>query len=218
MTAEMPPSIEPDDGSAQPSVRQVPQQVPVHVTVPPVERRRAISIAAIVAIVEGVIIVVLLAVIGIGAVSFFGPYGPGVWPFGMGETWAQEERVWMLSEDLGYDISLYLQEGDLDAYLALYDEADPSVDFDAVTEDFNAASEKAQSGQLDVYAGMTETFEDVSTGETIAKVDFELSDWDSGRTVGRLRTHMTVPDEGSDDDPRLTGKIGRDLEPTGMPY
>lgn len=206
-----------DESAVSPQV--APQQpVPAYVAVPPATKSRASTVLGVVAIVEGIIIVLLLVVIGFGFSAYFGPYGPGIMPWGMGGDWAEEERVWMLSEDLGYDISIYLQDGDLEEYLTLYDANDSSVDFDAVAEDFNAASEKAQAEEVDVYAGMTELFEDTSTGEMVARVDFELSDWDSGRTVGRIRTYMTVPDEDSSEEPMLTGKVGRDLERVGTPY
>lgn len=206
------------DSVASTSPVIVQQPVPAYVAAPPANKSRASTILGVVAIVEGLIIVLLLVVIGFGFSAYFGPYGPGIMPWGMGEDWAQEERVWILSEDLGYDISIYLQDADLEGYLALYDESDPSVDFDAVAEDFNKASEKAQAEEVDVYAGMTELFEDASTGEMVARVDFELCDWDSGRTVGRIRTYMTVPDEDSNEEPVLTGKVGRDLERVGTPY
>lgn len=204
------PAAQPTTDTALPTV----QPVATPVSAP---RSRTTTILAAVAIIEGVIILVLLAVLAFGAMSFFGPYGPGIWPMAMGEDWEEQERVWMIADEASYEINMYLQDGDTEGYMSLYDESDPSVDFDKMRTDFEELADKASEAEADLMPGMTELFEDVETGETLARVSFELSDWDTGRTIGRIRTFMLVPEQDGEDI-QLTGREGRDLESSGMPF
>lgn len=173
-------------------VTQTPQPV-VIVAEPP--KKKTVLVLSIIAGLEAVIILGLAAVL-VFQYCMWGPY-----PYDPGM-----ENAWIVTDDLGYQVGDYLIDGDVDAYMDLYDEDDDSVDFAAVKDDFLRVSEVA----TETAEYMTESYmiyEDKDTGDTIVRTTVSGTDWNTGRSIGgRLSIYVNV------DTMMLTGKAGRTLE------
>lgn len=182
-----------------------------HATVPPSPASAPLapapqrSIALIVlGIIVGVQAVVILGlVVVVASFGFFAPFGM---------TMMDDEAVWIATEDVAFEVRALLEQGDVDRYVALYRADDPHVDLERVTRDFELAAERVEGRQdsFDVYPGMWEVFVDAESGERLMRVDLDVSDWASGRSITRLRVWVSL--DANDAPVVLTGNVGRDLE------
>ena len=184
-----------------------PNYAPAPVAVGQPRRSNTVVILGVVVAVQALVIIGLLVLLGF--MLFVGPFFMD--PF-------FDDSVFMLTDDVGYEVRALVESGDVDGYLALYDRSDPHVDLRKVREDFEAAHERvvAHEGSVDVYPGMWQEYRDVDTGERLVRMDLDLSDWNTGRTVARLR--VWVEADAPAGEVVLTGNVDRQLEPVGMSW
>lgn len=140
-----------------------------------------------------------LIVASLSVTAPFLMYGPG----GFDDTYMQADGV-------AQEITYLLQDDDVEGYMDLYPEDDPTVDREQVREDFERAVASLEtSASIDYTADQVVRYEDGATGEEILRVDMSCYDWNTGEMIGRGLTVWVL----ADDLPEtvLTGVDGREL-------
>ena len=130
---------------------------------------------------------------------------------GMGMPSADQEQVLMAVDGITMDIGYHAQDGDTEAYLALYQEGDEHADIAAAQEEFAAFAEEA-SEDVEYMPGMTfDVFQDTESGEMVVKTRVEGMNMNTGGSAGgRLEVWVVVDAETGE--VYLTSETGRDLE------
>lgn len=175
---------------------------------PVAQRSTAVVVLGTIVAIQAVVILGLL--LALGSMAFFGP-------FGMMDIGFDDEN-YLLADDVGYEVRALLERGDLEGYLEMYDEDDPKVDRAKVRKDFETAAEGAgrRDSSFEVYPGMWQEFRDTESDDRLMRLDLEMTDWNTGRSVSRLRVWVRL------DQPSgeivLTGNLDRQLESVGMPW
>jgi hypothetical protein len=127
---------------------------------------------------------------------------------------AEQQEIWMLADQMGSDVGYLIMDNDLEAYLDLYDPADTHVDMASVESDFTSAAQKAQQAQdavTYVTNSMPIVYEDVSTGETIARVSVSGTNMQGVPAGGRVTIFVAF----NNGEMTLTGREGRELKVLG---
>ena len=184
-----------------------PSYGPTPVAVGQPRRSNTVVVLGVIVAIQAFVIIGLLMFLGF--MLFMGPFFMD--PF-------FDDSVYMLADDVGYEVRAFVESGDVDAYLALYDRSDPHVDVRKVREEFEAAHERvsAHEGAIDVFPGMWQEYRDEDTGARLVRMDLDLMDWNTGRTVARMR--VWVDADAPTGEIVLTGNTNRQLEREGMPW
>lgn len=179
-------------------------------TTPPSRHSVALTILSIVVAIDTVLILALGVFVGYlwGQRNMY----PEEMIFGMPSQ--EDEEIWMLADQMAMEVGYLIVDGDIEAYLDLYEAGDSSVDLASVQADFEEVAEKATEAQGNIeYMSdmMPIVYEDEDTGETIVRITVSGMDYRTGTpSGGRLTIHILY----DDGDMTLTGREGRDLSTT----
>lgn len=114
------------------------------------------------------------------------------------------------SEGVAQEISYLVEDGDLEGYLALYRDDDPTVDRDQVRAEFEKVAASVDASVSAEYsADQVVRYEDKETGEELLRIDMSRYDWNTGNQLGRGLTVWVLA--GDLPDVTLTGRKGREL-------
>ena len=136
----------------------------------------------------------------------------GSWfsPFGMMEMFP-DDGAYLAGEAVASEVGYLIQTGDADGYMALFPDEDESVDREAARVEFEAVVDSLGDADATVEytADQVVLYEDVATGDRIARVALSGYDFETGRVRGKRLTVWVLYDEVPDI--VLTSREGREL-------
>lgn len=154
-------------------------------------------------------LIVLSVVVGLQVLSSCG--GLALMGAAVGATsMFMGDGYYLESEAVTREISYLVEDGDLEGYLDLYGDDDPTVDRDQVQAEFKKVLASVDaSASIEYSADQVMRYTDKKSGEDILRIDMSRYNFNTGSRLGRGMSVWVLAEDLPD--VTLTGRKGREL-------